>query len=126
VSDESSEFKPFIFSCSGAADVGGIADGAARALSASGVAKMYCLAGIGARVEQIVTNAEAAEQLISLSGCDNDCSKKVLINAGFRPALHMRITDLGMEKGNTPITGERIREVTDEIKRRLREENKDE
>ena len=118
--DELPEYKPFIFSCSGAADVGGIADAAARALSASGVVKMYCLAGIGARVEQIVTNSEAAERLISVDGCDNDCSRKMLEAAGFKPGLHVRITDLGMEKGNTEITPERIREVIDELNRRLR------
>src|SRR5688572_32891431 len=72
--DEIPEFRPFIFSCSGSADVGGIADGAARSLSESGVAKMYCLAGIGARVEQIVNNAALAERLISVDGCENACS----------------------------------------------------
>ena len=122
MADELPEYKPFIFSCSGAADVGGIADGAARSLSSSGVAKMYCLAGVGARVEQIMNNAGAAEQLISVDGCENECSRKVLEAAGFKPALHLRITELGMEKGNTEITPERIREVMDEIKRRLRGE----
>ena len=120
--DELPEYKPFIFSCSGGADVGGIADGAARSLSASGIARMYCLAGVGARVEQIVTNAEAAEKLISVDGCDNDCSRKVLEAAGFHPALHVRITELGMEKGNTPVTKERVREAMEAIRRRLREE----
>jgi uncharacterized metal-binding protein len=123
--DELPEFKPFIFSCSGAADVGGIADGAARSMSESGIAKMYCLAGVGARVEQIVTNVEAAEQLVSVDGCDNDCSRKVLEAAGFRPALHIRVTELGMEKGNTPVTKERVREVMEEIRRRLRAEGED-
>ena len=113
--------QPYIFSCSGASDVGGIGDGAARKISSEGVAKMFCLAGIGARVEQIVTNTNLAESLISVDGCDNDCSLKVLEAAGFRPALHIRITDLGMEKGNTPITPRHIETVTDEIRRRLRE-----
>jgi uncharacterized metal-binding protein len=121
--DEIPEFRPFIFSCSGSADVGGIADAAARALSESGVAKMYCLAGIGARVEQIVSNAALAERLISIDGCENACSRKVLEAAGFKPALHLQITDLGLEKGNTPITNERIRQVTDEIKKRLQAES---
>jgi uncharacterized metal-binding protein len=113
--------QPFIFSCSGAADVGGIGDGAARKLSSEGIAKMYCLAGVGARVEQIVTNAELAESLISVDGCENDCSLKVLRAAGFKPALHIRITELGMEKGNTPISPSRIESVAEEIKRQLRE-----
>ena len=36
-----------IFACSGAADVGAIADQAARKLTKDGAGKMYCLAGIG-------------------------------------------------------------------------------
>jgi uncharacterized metal-binding protein len=113
--------QPFIFSCSGASDVGGIGDAAARKISEEGVAKMYCLAGIGARVEQIVSNAAVAESLISVDGCENDCSRKVLEAAGFRPALHIRITELGMEKGNTPITPGRVDTVADEIRRQMRE-----
>lgn len=115
---------PMIFPCSGASDTGAIADGAARGLARHGVAKMYCLAGIGAKVEQIVTNTEAAERLVSLDGCENDCSRKMLEAAGFTPVLHLRITDLGMEKGKTPVTQERIREVMDEIQRRLDEDSK--
>jgi uncharacterized metal-binding protein len=115
------EFKPLIFSCSGSADVGGIGDGAARRLDQEGVAKMYCLAGVGARIEHILSHAELAEMLISVDGCENECSRKVLLAAGFQPAIHLRITDLGMEKGNTPVSPDRIREVSDEIRRKLRE-----
>jgi uncharacterized metal-binding protein len=110
-----------IFPCSGAADTGAIADGAARGLARHGVATMYCLAGIGAKVEKIVTNTQAAERLVALDGCDNDCSRKMLEAAGFEPVLHLRITDLGMEKGKTPVTTERVRQVMDEIRRRLGE-----
>jgi uncharacterized metal-binding protein len=113
--------QPFVFSCSGSADVGGISDGASRKLSSEGVARMYCLAGIGARVEHIVANTEMAESLIAIDGCENDCGRKMLEAAGFRPALHIRITDLGMEKGNTPVTPERVQDVVDEVLRRLRE-----
>lgn len=113
--------QPFIFSCSGSADVGGIGDGAARKLSNEGVARMYCLAGVGARVEEIVTNSELAESLISVDGCENDCCRKVLEAAGFRPALHIRITDLGMEKGNSPLTPKNVDQAANEIRRRIRD-----
>jgi uncharacterized metal-binding protein len=112
---------PIIFPCSGAADTGAIGDAAARRLSARGVAKMYCLAGVGARVEQIVTNTEVAESLVALDGCDNECSRKVLEAAGFTVALHIRITDLGMVKGETPVTDENIESAAAEVKRRIEE-----
>jgi uncharacterized metal-binding protein len=114
--------KPVVFSCSGSSDVGGIGDGAARRLSSEGVAKMFCLAGVGARVERIMSDMELAESLVSIDGCENECSRKVLEAAGFHPALHIRITDLGMPKGATPITSDRVQSVADEVLRRLREE----
>ena len=40
-----------IFACSGSADVGKIADLAARKLMEDGVGKMSCLAGVGGRVK---------------------------------------------------------------------------
>ena len=43
-----------IFACSGAADVGAIADQAARKLTREGKGKMFCLAGIGGRVSGIM------------------------------------------------------------------------
>jgi len=43
-----------IFSCSGCADVGELADQAARKLTRDGAGKMSCLAGIGGRISGIV------------------------------------------------------------------------
>ena len=40
-----------IFPCSGASDVGGLTDRAARQMTLDLMGKMYCLAGIGGRVE---------------------------------------------------------------------------
>lgn len=80
---------------------------------------MYCLAGVGARVEQIVSNIAEAERLIALDGCENGCARKLLEAAGFTPALHIRLDDLGMEKGNTPPTRERVQEVIDALRRQL-------
>ena len=37
------------FPCSGASDVGGLSDQAARQMALDGTGKMYCLAGIGGR-----------------------------------------------------------------------------
>jgi len=43
-----------IFACSGAADVGAIADQAARRLTKDGAGAMFCLAGIGGRIVPIM------------------------------------------------------------------------
>jgi len=100
-----------IFACSGAADVGAIADQAARKLTKGGAGKMFCLAGIGGRVSGIVESTRAAASVLAIDGCAQDCARKCLEEAGFAGFDHLRVTDLGMEKGKSPATEERILEV---------------
>ena len=108
-----------IFACSGAADVGDIADKAARKISAEGGGKMYCLAGIGGRVSGILkTTAEAAE-ILAIDGCPLDCTKLCLEEAGFTEFKHMRVTDLDLEKGKSPATEENISTVVKEVLAKL-------
>lgn len=108
-----------IFACSGAADVGKLSDLAARELTAQGAGKMFCLAGIGGRVSGIMATTEAAQSILVIDGCPLDCAKKTLENAGFTKFEHIRLTDLGMEKGKTPCTAEAIAKVVSVGKSRL-------
>ncbi len=100
-----------IFACSGAADVGAISDRAARKLTADGAGKMYCLAGIGGRVPGILKTTEEAEKILAIDGCPLDCTKLSLEEAGFTEFEHMKITDLGLEKGKSPATDVNIATV---------------
>ena len=100
-----------IFACSGAADVGAISDRAARKLTADGAGKMYCLAGIGGRVAGILRTTEEAEKILAIDGCPLDCTKLSLEEAGFTEFEHLKITDLGLEKGKSPATVENIATV---------------
>ena len=100
-----------IFACSGAADVGEIADRAARELTKNGLGKMFCLAGVGGRVAGIMKKTGDASDILAIDGCDLDCTKNCLEQAGFTQFNHMRVTDLGMEKGHTHVTEENIVKV---------------
>ncbi|KKM89846.1 hypothetical protein LCGC14_1244570 [marine sediment metagenome] len=100
-----------IFACSGAADVGAIADRAARKLTADGAGKMYCLAGIGGRVPGILKTTEEAEKILAIDGCPLDCTKLSLEEAGFTEFEHIKVTDLDLEKGKSPATDENIATV---------------
>jgi uncharacterized metal-binding protein len=102
-----------IFSCSGAADVGELADRAARSLSRDGHGKMFCLAGIGGRVSGIMKTTEAAVSILAIDGCPLDCAKKSLEEAGFKKVNHLRLSDLGYEKGKTSVTEQSIAKVID-------------
>lgn len=93
-----------IFACSGAADLGAIADQAARKMTRDGVGKMFCLAGIGGRVSGIMETTKSASAILAIDGCKLDCVKNCLEQAGFQGFAHVRIEDLGYEKGKTPVT----------------------
>ena len=102
-----------IFACSGAADVGAVADQAARRLAREGDGKMFCLAGIGGRIAGIMKNTETAAKLLAIDGCPLNCVKACLEEAGFTNFEHLRLADLGMEKGSTEISEENIGKVTE-------------
>lgn len=108
-----------IFSCSGAADVGELADRAARNLTRDGHGKMFCLAGIGGRVSAIMKTTETAISILAIDGCPLDCAKKSLEEAGFKKVNHLRLSDLGFEKGGTFITETNIAKVLNKAQRYL-------
>jgi uncharacterized metal-binding protein len=100
-----------IFACSGAADVGEISDRAARKMTKDGIGTMFCLAGVGGRVEPIMQKTGSASKILAIDGCSLNCVKGCLEQAGFNEFKHMRVTDLGMEKGSSPAMDENISTV---------------
>lgn len=103
----------FIFPCSGASDVGGLSDQAARQMTKNGTGKMYCLAGIGGRVETIMANTRGAAKVLVIDGCSQECAKKTLEVAGFSGFEHLKLEGMGFKKGETPLTPQRIRAVAE-------------
>jgi uncharacterized metal-binding protein len=110
-----------IFACSGAADVGEIADHAARQLMKDGAGKMFCLAGVGGRVDGIMENTKKAQTLLVIDGCPLQCSRNTLEKAGFTEFKHVCLSDLGMAKGATPVTDEAVARVAAQGKKALGE-----
>lgn len=100
-----------IVSCSGCADVGELADQSARKLNRDGAGKMACLAGISGKVSGIVKSAEAAQSILAIDGCPLDCTRKTLEIAGFTRVNHLRLSDLGFEKGKTEVSSTAIASV---------------
>lgn len=105
-----------IFSCSGCADVGELADQSARKLNRDGAGKMFCLAGIGGRVTSILKGTETAQSILAIDGCPLDCTKKTLEEAGIMRINHLRLSDLGFDKGNTEVSAVSIAQVIDKAK----------
>jgi uncharacterized metal-binding protein len=108
-----------IFPCSGASDVGEIADRAARQLTREGIGKMYCLAGIGGKVSGIIESTRSAATILAIDGCPVACAKKTLEREGFNNYQYIMVTQAGMEKGKSPATPERITVITEKGKQLL-------
>jgi uncharacterized metal-binding protein len=100
-----------IFACSGAADVGALADQAARKITRDGAGKMFCLAGIGGRLEGIMKTSRTASKILAIDGCPLDCVKHTLLEAGFKDFEHIQLADLGLKKGETPLTDGNVQMV---------------
>ncbi|MDR3496699.1 MAG: putative zinc-binding protein [Ancalomicrobiaceae bacterium] len=97
-----------IFSCSGAADVGEIADRTARKLTRDRAGKMFCLAGVGGRVASILKITGSADRLLAIDGCTQNCASSCLQEAGFEGFASLRLAELGLEKGLSPATDETV------------------
>ena len=118
---ECSSHPTLIFACSGAADVGEVSDLAARKLNQDGAGKMFCLAGVGGRIGGILDKTLAADQILALDGCSLDCARLTLEKAGLRDFAHVRLTDLGLEKGKTEVGPDSVSRVVVKAKSLLKE-----
>jgi uncharacterized metal-binding protein len=108
-----------VFACSGAADVGELTDRAARRLSREKAARMYCIAAIGGRIEEYMTNTQAASQILLLDGCEHHCAKRVMDQAGFHDYEHICLSDHGFAKGSAPASGENVEQVVNLCRSKL-------
>jgi len=87
-----------VFACSGGAAVGRIADVAARQLDAANDARMYCLAGLGGRIPEMVRTVHDAEWICVIDGCETACASKTLETVAIGRFHHIKVTDLGFDK----------------------------
>lgn len=101
-----------IYACSGSSDVGEMSDRVARMLTRQGHGKMSCLVGIGGRVSGHLKTAEAASAILAIDGCPLNCAQKCLELAGFSGFAHLQLADLGLERGESPVTEETVARVT--------------
>ncbi len=104
-----------IFTCSGAANVGNIADCAARILAKDNYGKMLCLSAIGAKLSNYLQSAKDADENVVIDGCNIFCGKKIFDEAGLKYTSYL-VTDMGLEKGISQVTNENIQKVVSTIK----------
>lgn len=93
-----SEKEILIFSCSGAANVGEIADEACRRLMFDGRGEMYCLNGLGGGLDEFIDKTRGSDVVLVVDGCDKECGKQVMERCGLEDYHYVRVTDLGIDK----------------------------
>lgn len=103
-----------VFACSGAADLGQASDMLARRLHKNEVRQMKCLAFVSAGVTDMIDSVRNTNKLV-IDGCPVDCGKKTFEKNGLNDFIHVRLTDLGYEKGKTPPTPEVIGRMYEQV-----------
>nr|NQU92105.1 zinc-binding protein [Bacteroidota bacterium] len=99
-----------VMACSGASDLGKLSDVIARKLSENNVRKMSCLAIVGAGIQKSIESFKS-KNLLVIDGCPIDCGKRMMNNSGIENYNHLRLTDLGCKKGETPLTEDVINNI---------------
>ena len=115
MADLSKTETKLIYACSGAADVGEIADRVARRLRNECAVGMSCLAGIGAGLSGYIQSAKGVDVNITIDGCKIGCAKITLEKIGVTPTSYI-LTDMGLVKGETPVTEKIIAQMSEKIK----------
>ncbi len=110
-----------IFTCSGAANVGQVANQAAVDLQQEGVGKMLCLAGIGSHNSGMIASGKGADRVVGIDGCPVACTKKALEHAEVPMTDYVVVTELGFKKQphDGVVDKEAVTKVKDEIKKFL-------
>lgn len=112
-SDGSNGIK-LIYSCSGAANTGLLADSVSRKLMKENKGKMTCLAAVGSDIKNFIDSAQSADKNIVIDGCTVACGKLIFEKNNLF-CEHFVLTEFGVEKGKTEITVELVEEITNKI-----------
>ena len=106
-----------LYACSGGANVAEMSDRAARQLMREGLGSMFCLAGLGADLPNMVQQAKDADLNLVIDGCPIDCGRKIFERHGLKNVQYVRVTELGIEKKKgVPVTDAEVAKVVAKCK----------
>lgn len=96
----SSNTKTMLVACSGASNLGQIANQVAVELTREGVGKMFCLAAVGAHISNFLFSAQNAQNLVAIDGCPVGCAMRLLEHADVPVTAYVVVQNLGIEKSS--------------------------
>lgn len=88
-----------LYSCSGASNVGQIANSAAIKLSDMEKGALTCAIALGADKSGFIESARAADRNIVIDGCAVACVKNIFERHGISNFEHHIVTAMGINKG---------------------------
>ncbi|MCK6596151.1 MAG: putative zinc-binding protein [Bacteriovoracaceae bacterium] len=89
-----------VYSCSGCSNVAQLANRIAVNLDRNKLAKMSCIAGIGAGVPSLVNVARNSEKILVIDGCPIACAKKCMDNQNINIDKHLILTEFSLKKND--------------------------
>jgi len=128
---DSKDKKIIVLACSGASNTGAYSDKVARKLMAKGKGKMLCLARFAIDPKFAEQSKKELDELgdtgelIIIDGCPINCAEEIMKSSGFFKFRHINTTDFGIKKGETPVTEEKIDEITKEIEAMINSSQKE-
>ena len=111
-----------VYACSGASDVGELADRVTRLLIHENFGSKTCLAAVGAGLEGYVQSGLGADENIMIDGCSVECGRQILENAGIVHTSFV-LTEMGCTKGKTEVTDELVRDMAHKIREKVKADN---
>lgn len=107
-----------ILACGGAANVGLIGYLAAVELTKSGEARMCCVTPVGAKTPYYVDIMKRAKKIIIINGCQNQCAKKVVEQAGINKIdYNLVVADTIKKIPTFDINNEDVKLIVDKIRK---------
>ncbi len=94
----SNESRVMLLSCSGASNVGQLANQACVELTQEGLGRMFCLAGIGGKLSGFVQSAKDTPEVVVIDGCDVGCAKAIFKENDLELSKYVVLTKAGIDK----------------------------
>ena len=107
--------ETLLMTCAGASKNGDMTYLAARRLSKRGFGRFFCLAGIGAGIDEKKEDAKKAYRRIVLDGCPKKCAANTLKKAGIMDNIEIVYSDSGLKVSGDGPSEREIEDFTDYV-----------
>jgi len=107
-----------LLACSGASNVGQLTNQACVELTQEGFGKMFCLAGVGGKLQGFIQAVKDAPDVVVLDGCEKGCAKAIMQEAGLPLRGYVVLTQQGIAKNkDLNLKREQVDQVKDLVRR---------